>query len=158
MESLGTYILSVTVAAILFGVLQSLHVKKSGSAVLLQLIGGLFLAFTAISPITDITLDTLFDMPLDLSVQGDALAAQGHEFTTEQLQGIIKEQCEAYILDKAKFYQAALDVEITLTQDEIPVPSAVRLQGAISPYAKTAMQAWLCDEMGISKENQLWIA
>lgn len=157
MEALGKYILSVTAASILFGILQSLLQKKSSGAALLRLIGGLFLAFTAISPVADFKLDTILDIPLDLSVQGETFVTQGQEISNDHLQSIIKEQCEAYILDKALSYQAELEVDVWLTQDNIPIPSAVRLQGAVSPYAKSALQNWLQDDMGISKENQLWI-
>lgn len=157
MEVLGKYILSVTAASILFGILQTLLDKKSVTAVLLRLIGGLFLTFTVISPVADIKLDTVLDLPLDMSVHGKEIATQGQEISKSHMQSIIKEQCEAYILDKAQSYQADLDVDVSLTQDDIPTPSAVRLQGAISPYAKTVMQKWLYDDMGISKENQLWI-
>lgn len=157
MEALGRYILSVTTAAVLLGILRPLLDKKSGSGVLLQLIGGLFLTFTVISPITTIDPDALLDSPWELSEQGSAIAAQGQAMAQEELQAIIKSQCEAYILDKAQTYQAALEVEVTLNQQEIPAPSAVRLQGRVSPYAKQVLQQWLYDEMGIPREDQLWV-
>lgn len=157
MDALGKYILSVAAAAILLGILQSLLGKKSGTAVLLQLIGGLFLAFTVISPVARVDLDLLFEMPFAVTADGNAIAAQGQALSRDQLESIIKEQCESYILDKALCFQADLEVEVTLSRDEMPVPSAVRLLGSVSPYAKQALQQWLQDEMGIPKENQLWI-
>lgn len=158
MEALGRYILSVTAAAVLLGILRTLLDKKSGSGVLLQLIGGLFLTFTVISPITTIDPDALLDSPWELTEQGNAIAAQGQAMAQEELQSIIKAQCEAYILDKAQTYQAALEVEVTLNQEEIPAPVAVRLQGSVSPYAKQALQQWLYDEMGIPREDQQWVS
>lgn len=157
MEALGKYILTVTAAAIFLGVLRSLTGKKGGIAALLQLIGGLFLTFTVISPVANIDLDLVFETPWDLAADGSAIAAQGQALSRDQLESIIKEQCESYILDKALTFQADLEVEVTLSQDEMPVPSAVRLRGSISPYAKNALQQWLQDEMGIPKEDQLWI-
>lgn len=157
MEALGRYILSVTAAAVLLGILRTLLDKKSGSGVLLQLIGGLFLTFTVISPITTINPDALLDGPWELTGQGSAIAAQGQAMAQKELESIIKAQCEAYILDKAQTYQAALEVEVTLNQDEIPAPAAVRLRGSVSPYAKQALQQWLYDEMGISREDQQWV-
>lgn len=157
MEALGRYILSVTAAAIIFGILQSLFDKKGSPGALMRLIGGLFLAFTVISPVAELNLNTAFEMPWDYAQQGSAAAFQGEEIAQEQLEGIIKERCRTYILDKARDYQAQLEVEVTLTQDEIPVPAAVRLQGSISPYAKSALQQWLEEDMGIRRENQIWI-
>lgn len=157
MEALGRYILSVTAAAILLGMLQVLVSSKSGSGALVRLIGGLFLTFTMIAPIADMDLDAALDMPWDFTVQGSSIAAQGQAISQAQLQGIIKEQCEAYILDKAKAYEVQLEVEVTLSSDEIPVPASVRLQGSVSPYAKSGLMQWLQDDMGIPRENQLWI-
>lgn len=158
MERLGTYILSITTAAILLGILQSLLEKKSSSAALLRLIGGLFLAFTVLAPVADIDLDSTFQAPWDFTTQGQVHSEQGLELTQSQLQDIIKRQCEAYILDKAISYQAPLSVEVTLSQDDLPVPAAVHLRGNVSPYVKGILQKWLNDEMGIPKENQIWNA
>jgi len=156
MAALGRYILSITSAAILYSILHSLLGKKSSAAVLLRLIGGLFLTFTIISPVTDINYNALFDIQLDYASQGNQIATQAQQITQDQLCEIIKQQCEAYILDKAMSYQTPIHVEVSLRQDETPVPTAVRLQGSITPYAKSAMQQWLQDEIGIPRENQIW--
>ena len=157
MESLGKYILSVSSAAFLFAIVRSLIGEKSATAALIKLIGGLFLTFTVISPVKDIKMDAFFDLPFDFSAQASAVVAQGQELKEDHLQDIIKQQSEAYILDKALSYQTVLDVDVTLSEGETPVPSAVQLKGAISPYAKHMLQQWLCNDMGISKENQQWI-
>lgn len=156
MEALGRYILSVVSAAILLSILRSLLDKKSSAAVLLQLVGGLFLTFTVVSPVADINFEAFFDMPLDYISEGNLLAVQAQEATQDELCEIIKQRCEAYILDKAMSYQAPLQVDVSLSTDETPVPCSVRLQGSITPYAKSALQKWLQDEIGIPKENQLW--
>lgn len=156
MNRLGAYILSIVAAAILLSVLQSLLDKDSSSAALLRLIGGLFLAFTVLAPITDINLKSALQLQWGFSAQGEALSTQGHDLTQSQLHDIIKSQCEAYILDKAMSYQTPLGVDVRLSQDELPVPAAVTLRGNVSPYVKGILQDWLNDEMGISKENQIW--
>ena len=157
MAALGRYILSVTSAAILFGILQTLPGKKGCSAALVRLIGGLFLAFTVISSVSDVNLNEVLDPACDFTAQGQAIAAQGHAESNNHLHSIIKEQCQAYILDKAMTYNAQLEVEVKLSRDEIPVPAAVQLRGNVSPYARTVLQQWLQDEMGIPRENQQWI-
>ena len=63
MENIARYILSVTAAALLLGILQTIAGKKGTQAVLLQLIGGLFLTFTVISPIVNIEADEILDIP-----------------------------------------------------------------------------------------------
>lgn len=157
MERIGQYILSVTAAAILFSILQTLVGKKGSCAVLVRLIGGLFLTFTVIAPVANIDLDAVFDAPWNFQEQGSAAAVYGQQIAQEEMAGIIKQKCEAYILDKAEAYQTQLEVEVTLNQDEIPIPCSVRLQGNASPYAKASLQQWLQEYMGIPKENQVWI-
>jgi hypothetical protein len=69
---------------------------------------------------------------------------------------IIKDESESYILDKAMSYQTPRDVEVILSCDDMPVPSAVIMKGNISPYVKQRMSLWLQEEMGIPRENQQW--
>lgn len=157
MKDLGAYILSVTAAAILSGILQSLVDKKTAISVLFQLIGGIFLAFTVIAPIADIELDLLLEFPMEFTQDGMIIATNGYNDSQQQLHEIIKQRCEAYILDKAKSYQASLDVDVSLSHADVPIPISVKLKGDTSPYTKKAMQSWLVNEMGISEENQLWI-
>lgn len=156
MKELGAYILSISAAAMILGILQTLFDKKSCNAQLLRLIGGLFLTFTIIAPAADINFDSVFDIHQDFLAQGDLISAQGHEIAQGQRLDIIKENCEAYILDKAMSYQTELCADVTLSQNAVPVPVAVHLSGNVSPYVKSAMQTWLSNEMGIPRENQIW--
>ena len=156
MEALGRYILSVTAAAILLGILRSLHGKKRSSTALIQLLGGLFLTFTMIAPMADVDLDAIFDSPWMFTADASVFAAEGHAISQEQLRSIIKERSEAYILGKASSYHAQLDVDVIISQDAMPIPTAVSLWGSVSPYVKGEMEQWLQDNMGIQKENQLW--
>ena len=156
MDTLGSLILSVTMAAILFSLLSSLLDKKGSAHALLKLVGGLYLTFTIISPIGKFDLDILDDITMPYWDEGKRIAAQGQSTSQEELRSIIKQRSEAYILDKATSYQAQLTVEVTLSQDKIPAPTGAFLQGSISPYAKSAMQQWIQDTIGIPKETQVW--
>ena len=156
MDTLGSLILSVTMAAILFSLLSSLLDKKGSAHALLKLVGGLYLTFTIISPIGKFDLDILDDITMPYWDEGKRIAAQGQSTSQEELRSIIKQRSEAYILDKATAYQAQLTVEVALSQDKIPAPTGAFLQGSISPYAKSAMQQWIQDTIGIPKENQVW--
>lgn len=156
MKAIGAYILSIACAATLVGILQSFF-KKGSVTQLLRLIGGMYLTFTLINPITEINFNKLFETHWDVPIQGTDAAAYGQDLAQAQLQSIIKQQCEAYILDKATAYHAQLEVEVTLSQNEMPIPTAVRLQGSVSPYAKTNLQQWIQQDLGISREQQIWI-
>ena len=157
MEALAQYILTVTSAAMIFGILQSLLDKKGSAAALIQFIGGLFLAFTVIKPVANLNFEIPTDIPFYLSVEGIRISEQGQEIAHSQLYNSIKQRCETYILDKALDYQTPLGVQIQLSQDNVPIPIAVCLKGSTSPFVKNSLQVWLEENMGISRENQLWI-
>lgn len=156
MVMLGRYIFSVTTAAIIFSILQSLLHKNSAAAMLVRLIGGLFLTFTVISPVIDFDLDSILEQSWAYTSHAEDIAAAGQTIAAEQRSQRIKEQCETYIIDKAMSYQTQLDVDITLTNDEMPLPSAVLLKGNISPYVKSIIATWIQDEMGIPEDHQIW--
>ena len=68
----------------------------------------------------------------------------------------IKERTQSYILDKAQSLNAVLDVEVTLSDDEIPVPVKVCITGKVSPYARGRLENLIIEDLGIEKENQIW--
>lgn len=157
MQQLGAYVLSVTAAAIVVGILTEFTNPKSAIGTLIRVMGGLFLAFTAISPLVNMEFDTFWSLTEGIAAEGAAITAQGENMAWEELSRLIKAETEAYILDKAGSYQAELTAEVTLSDDAIPVPTGVTLRGDVSPYARAQLQKMLEDDFGIPKENQIWI-
>lgn len=157
MKQLGDYVLSVTAAAIIIGILTSLMDGKGGAAALVKMIGGLFLAFVIVQPIAKLDVSAMLSFTEGFARDGETAAAEGENMAAEAVADIIKTNTQAYILDKAETYRAELTVEVTLSQDQVPVPVAASLKGNVSPYAKAQLQKILEDDLGIPKENQLWI-
>lgn len=154
MESLRQYVITVTAAAIIAGILAGFMDEKSSSGGLIRLIAGLFLAFAVISPVVQLDWDGITASLSDFSAEGSLAAAEGENIASETYSSIIKSETEAYILDKAAELSAELEVEVTL--DDGYVPAFVAIRGAVSPYAKLRLQQILEDDLGISKENQIW--
>lgn len=157
MDSIRAYLLSVIAAALICGIINRLLDGKGANGTVTKLITGLFMAFTLISPVLDLRFDAVTDFTAAYTRDADAAVAAGESMTKEALHGIIKSRTEAYILDKAAALNAALTVEVTLSDDDIPTPVAARLTGSIAPYAKTRLQSILEDDLGIDKEHQTWI-
>ncbi len=156
MDAIRQYVISIVAAAILCAILNSLFAEKGTPGSLMKLISGIFLAFVVIRPIADMDL-TEFPSVLDIySSDASAAVEAGENIAWEANAAIIKQQTEAYILDKAESLNAQLTVEVTLSADTIPVPTAVRLSGDVSPYAKAVLESVLEEELEIAKENQLW--
>ena len=79
------------------------------------------------------------------------------EMSTGAMIAIIKEETEAYILDKAASLGVTLSVEVMVEDGNVPRLSGVQLSGQVSPYARQQLSTWISNDLGISKENQKWI-
>lgn len=156
MDSIGQYILSIGIAALLASVLTGLTDVKSSTGVLTRMVCGLFLAVTAIEPILDLDFSYLTGFADVYMESAQAASAFGSDLADEARREIIKAKAEAYILDKAGLYDLQLEVEVTLDEGDIPTPESVRLSGSASPYARGRLQELISDELGIPKERQLW--
>ncbi len=156
MEGLRAYLLSVTAAALVCGIVQRLLISKGTAANISKMVCGIFLALVAVDPLAKLQLGSIGDLTGSFELQASQAVADGQSETKKALQEIIKSRTEAYILDKASLYGSVLSVSVELSDDSIPIPISARLSGAVSPYAKNQLQAILEKDLGIAKENQLW--
>lgn len=153
MESLRQYVICVTAAALICGIVTGMT-KKGPAGELIRLVAGLVLAFVVLYPISGLNLE---DLPLDLVAfmeAGESMSAQGEKITREATEDIIKSRTEAYILDKAAALDISLTVEVLLDEENIPV--GVILSGAVSPYARSRLTNVIEKDLGIAKEKQIW--
>ncbi len=155
MDALREYIFSVTGAAVICAVLTQLSAGAGKHSTMIRLLGGLFLTFTVIRPVADIRFDDWSDYTLYIQEDAQEAISAGEDFAGESLEAIIKQETQAYILDKASSLGAEITVEVIL--DGESVPKEVYIQGEISPYAKSKLQDILLEDVGIAKENQIWI-
>ena len=153
MEGIRQYIISVTTAAVLCGILTSLvggkHIKP-----VWMLIVGIFMTLTAIRPLADIDLGAVPTLTEGYSSLAEEAVQAGESMMTAQTQAIIKSRLEAYILDKAERMGVSLTVEISLGESGLPV--SVRLSGDVSPGAKSRLRSIIATDLGIPKEAQTW--
>lgn len=156
MEGVRQYVISVVAAAILCGILKSILPGKDAMAGILRLITGIFLAFTVIKPLTRIELGDLPVLSFDYLTEAQIASADGEKIAADAMADIIKQQAEAYILDKAQSLNLQLTVTVTVSDGALPAPVGVRLSGTVSPYAKSALARIIEEDLGIAKENQIW--
>ena len=154
MEALRQYVISVVAATMLCGIVVRLFPNGSGKQ-MGKLICGLFLAYTVLSPISRVDFSKLPDFSLRCMDDAEDAAAMGENLARDSMADIIKEETEAYILDKAADLHANLRVAVTIGEDNLP--AAVTISGEASPYARRQIQAMIANDLGISKENQKWI-
>lgn len=153
MTAVRQYIISVTAAAILCGILTAIVGGKQIKPIW-KLIVGIFLTLTAIRPLADIDLGAVPTLAEGYTLQAEEAVMTGKELMDSQKQTIIKSRLESYILDKAEGLGVTLTVDVLL--DEHGLPVSVQLNGDVSPGAKTRLQSIIAVDLGIPKEAQIW--
>ena len=156
MEGVREYLLSVTAGAMLCAILTGLTGEKGALSGLHRLVCGLFLCFTVIAPLAQVKISDFSDLAGDILGEGQQIAREGEESTREALRQIITDETRAYIMDKARSYGAEVKVQVTLSEDDPPVPVRCTISGAVSPYVRQQLTKVLISELGIPEENLTW--
>ena len=156
MELIRTWILSVTVSAIVIAVAEALMppgaVKKVG-----KLTGGLILVLGILQPLVTMDYEDLYDMVTALPAGAIAQEeAQANQY--EAMKGIIEEELEAYIVDKGEALGADCTAQVTCTpgEGEVPVPTPATVTGDLTPAQQEAMSRYLEQELGIPPQGQIF--
>ena len=153
-EFLRKYILMISAAAILCGLIRSISSGWKGQEKLMRMMCGVFLLAVACSPLG------LFSMPDfgESSAQYEADAAgivrEAQAQAKEQQTEIIISRTRSYIEDEAN--RLGLTVEVSVTLNEELLPWKVSLKGATSAYTRTRLSDTIAQDLGIPKERQVW--
>lgn len=153
MDAIKEYLLSVTAAALICGILNGLTNNKGSIHKIIKLLCGFFLAASVIKPVVDVRIDDFYRFTQDLTVSSELAVTHGEEMAADEMKRIIKEKTEAYILDKAKALGAEIAVDVTL-QDYIP--ERVTIVGDVSPFVKSSLSESITEELNIPSEEQIW--
>ena len=154
MDAIKDYMISVTAAALICGIVSSLSGRNSSVSKLMKLLCGLFLATAVIKPLVDVRIDNIYNFADNLTVSGNLAVSKGENMASEEMKRIIKQKTETYILDKAKALGAEITVEVVL---EDYVPASVTITGDISPFVKSHLSASITQELNILLEEQIWV-
>lgn len=157
MQKLGSYLISVAAAAMICGVLQRLTIGKGTFSGIMKILCGIFLLYTVCAPLTSYSFSGFGAISVDFQEDALRLAAEGEKDGNDALRSIISEQLCEYILDKASTYDAQISVSVKLSEDMVPIPVGIEIKGDISPYGKLQLQEIISSDLGIAKENQIWI-
>ena len=155
MEGVRAYLLAVTTAALLCGLVKVLG-KTTGQESVIQLLCGLFLLFTAASPLARFDPAVFSDWIPQTQLQAQAAVDAGMASANLALAERIKQETQAYILDKAEDWGAELQVEVHISRSQPPVPEAVIIHGNLSLYQKKQLSDLIASDLGIGKEAQQW--
>ena len=148
------YVLSLTAAALLGGLLLSC-VPEGSARKILRLVCGILLTVTALRPLEQLRLPDPGALTGEYRQQAEAAAAMGQEMARQEAQEGIQDALEAYILDKAA--ELSLDITPELFLDETGMPVSVYMEGEISPEKRRHLQSVITNDLGIPGEAQKWI-
>ena len=119
MEVIREYILSVTAASMISGILTVLLDKKGTAGAMGKMFCGVFLAITLIRPLGELSFDSVTDWLTEYERQGNQYAVEGEALKNDSVREIIKSRCEAYIQD------VGADMKLTLKQEVLDAAGAV---------------------------------
>ena len=156
MDGIKSYLLSIIAAAIISGLILSFIGKKGTNAAVTKLLVGIFMAITVISPWTKLEIGTLTDFFSNTELEASGIVMEGQRLATETMSSIIKSRTEAYILDKAAALGLEINADVTVAGTDPLLPDSVTLSGQASPYARTRLQQFIEQDLGIPEEKQLW--
>ncbi len=157
MGKLGSYIISVTAAAIALGILSSIGNGKGGENALLRLVGGIFMLIVVIQPAVNFRFDGLESFVNQTLLDAELAAQEGEEMASDAMCDIIKAETESYILDKACSYDVVLDVDVSVGEDGIHIPDSVTILGSCPASIQELLSEVISTDLGIPKERQRWI-
>ena len=154
MSVIRSYLLSITAASFVLGITSALlpgtQSKKIGS-----FLGTLVMILVILSPLVTIDADQMARSITKIRLETEELRT-GIELETKELQGnIIKNQSEAYVLDKAKTMEVDITVEITLRENQgVPYPYRVCITGAASEAQRRWISQLIERDLGIPLDRQ----
>lgn len=157
MDALRQYILSITVAAILCGLVLSIAPKGQFQGIL-KLVCGVFLALLVMEPITRLDPQQIVSrFTGNWDTEGEAAAAFGEEAARDSMASYIKREAEAYILDKAQSLGFSVEAEVVVGNEDLPLPNAVTIRGNVPESVRRELEKLIRENLGIAKENLQWI-
>lgn len=155
MDYVSNYVMRLACGALVCGLILAITGTNGPLGRLRQMLCGLFLAFLALSPLRDMDLRSIQYTDPSISSQARQVAQAGSDQAKEAMASIIKEQCCAYILNKAAESHLSLGVEVELNPDT-GEPEGVVLTGDASPYEKESLSDYITQTLGIERSGIQW--
>ena len=156
MNRIGQYLVSIVSAALLASICSALIEKNGAIGSTIKLITGIVLAFLVVSPWTDLKLEDPMSVYSHIDADATGIVQQGNQAALNEISTYIKEQMEAYILDKALVLDLDISVDVRLTEELPPSVSSVSICGSAAPYAKSQMKRLICEDLGVKEECLTW--
>ena len=157
MMQIREYLIGITAAALVCGVVRVLVSEKGAAAAVIRMLLGVLMLLVVIQPVSGMSAEELFDWSDFVSADANAIVSDAENVSKEEIHARIKQETATYILSKAEALGVELEVAVELSDDLIGKPVSLRIKGAASPYAKQQLIRIIEKELGIGREDQQWI-
>lgn len=156
MDAVADYILTLIGGSLICSVILSLS-SNGKFEKQMKLLCGMFMTVSLLHPLPKLDFADIRSALATAELgQGDAIAAMGENFSRDLIRQRIKETAEEYILDKAAACGMTLAAEVTVSDSDAPVPTAVILSGKVSREERIQLEQMIIQDLDISKENLQW--
>ncbi len=150
LELVRSWLLGVTGVAIFTAMAEGLMPEGAVKSVG-KLTGGLILLVAALTPILSLDLETLFSES-QWEENQTALMEDLDASVKNQWEGLIVEELEAYIVDKAEGQGVSCTATVTCRQqDEIYLPDTVLITGVMSEQVQRDLTQMIVEDFSISE-------
>lgn len=156
MSITAQYIFSIIAASIFISITRAMLPGNGAVVGAVKLIGGLFLMIAVLSPFAKEQWVNLCYMMDEIETDSEEIIMEAQAHTVDQIRQVIKQQTESYILEKAAKLSANIEVDVIFQQNERYHPYEIKINGAVSPFAKQQLTATISESLGIPEEKQIW--
>lgn len=151
-----SYQLSIAAVGLLLSLIQAI-LPKGAAKKTAVLAGSLLLILTVLSPLAQLDYDNIARSISRIQMDTETMRTGIEVGNRELMAKIIKQNCEAYILDKAEEMGLPLTVEITVSGGaDYPYPTAVTIRGVASAAQRQALTRYIEENLGIPEAQQQW--
>jgi len=154
MDAGRDYIISIIVCTLCCGIISGMT-SGSGQGKLIHFICDVIVAVTVLRPISAIEFPSLSVYLADYRYSAQEYVHMGESFAKAEQERYIKKACEAYICSIAEELGAEISVRVQL--DVNLMPAAAEITGRCNGEVRNEMEYILETDLGVTKENQLWI-
>ena len=158
MGDMKSYILSILLSALMCAIVKKILIGSGVAATVAKALCSIFMVLSLTQPFFGFSIPDWDKLVDGVASEADSAVSVGVNYAGDMQKAIITRQLQTYIMDKAAQYDASISVDITLSDDPMPVPVTIAITGSISPYGKRQLQTVIEQYLGVSKENQQWIS
>ena len=155
-DAIRGYLLSIVAVCLLTALARSL-IPEGGVRRVSSVVCALLLVLCALSPLLQLDIDAVAQSLARIQMENETLRTGVAVKNRELVSQIIKQNTQAYILDKAASMGLTLQAEVEMHDGgDYPYPYRVTLSGMCTEAKRQALTRYIEENLAIPAERQAW--